>query len=111
MRLYKQYLEEKYGRKIISRPEGFIEYKKFDDGSVYIYTLFVSKAARNEDIGVTLEQWMIKEEDPTIIFCDIDLHSNGAEIALSQIIKKAKYKIHKTEVDKIILFKQVREND
>jgi hypothetical protein len=108
MKLYKKYLEEKYDRKIIEDKDGFIEYKKFSDGSVYIYTLFVSKDSRNHGLGHGLELQMIAKESPTLIFCDIDLNSYGAEIALSQIIKKAKYKIHKTEHDKIILFKEVR---
>jgi len=108
MRLYKKYLEEKYGRKLIEDNDGFIEYKKFEDNSIYIYTLFVTKEARNKGLGHGLELKLIEKESPTFIFCDIDLNSNGAEIALSQIIKKAKYKIHEAHPDKIILYKEVK---
>ena len=108
MKLYKKYLAEKYDRKLIEDKEGFIEYKKFDDGSVYIYTLFVSKESRNHGLGHGLELKMIEKESPTFIFCDIDLKSNEAEIALSQIIKKANYKVFEAHSDKIILFKEVK---
>lgn len=107
MKLYKKYLEEKYGRKLIEDEHGFIEYKKFNDNSVYIYTLFVSKEARNQGLGHGLELRLIEKENPISIYCDIDLNSNGAEIALSQIIKKANYKVYSASNDKIILFKEL----
>jgi hypothetical protein len=108
MNLYKKYIKEKYDRDIINGNECFIEYKKYSDGSLYIYTLFVSKEARDNGLGFGLEQILIEKEKPTMIFCDIDLTSNNAELALIQIIKKAKYKIHESHSDKIILVKDLR---
>lgn len=105
--LYKLYQAEKYNRKVIEDEDGFISYNVYDDGSLYIETLFVRAEARNKGKGSELEQRVIEKEKPSLLICDIDLKSSNPEITLVQFIRKAKYKILRVEEDKIVLYKNL----
>jgi len=107
MKKYAQYLKEKYNRKLVESENGFIDYELFDDGSMYIYTLFVSKESRNKGEAFALEQEVIDKENPTAIFCDIDKDSNNWVLTLVQICKKADYKVCQDLEDKVVLYKEL----
>jgi hypothetical protein len=107
MKKYAAYLKEKYNRKIIEVENGFIDYEVCEDRSVYIYTLFVTKEGRSKGTGKLLEDMLIKEENPTVLFCDIDKYSNDWVLALVQICKKANYNVYRDLDDKVILMREV----
>jgi GNAT superfamily N-acetyltransferase len=107
MQKYKDYIYEKYNRKVIEVEHGFIDYEKFDDGSIYIYTLYVVPEARNQGTGKLLEDMVVEEENPTVLFCDIDKDSNNWILALVQICKKADYKVYEDLKDKVVLYKEL----
>ena len=107
MQLYKLYEAEKYGRKVISDSDGFITYNMYDDGSMYINTLFVKSEARMSGKGKELEDRAIEKEKPDIVICDIDLNANNPEQSLAQIIFKAGYKILRLEENKIVLYRKI----
>jgi hypothetical protein len=94
----------------VESKNGFIDYAMYDDGSMYIFTLFVSKEARNEGEGAALEEHIIKKEKPQVIFCDIDKDSNNWELALNQIMKKAGYEIYQDKEDQVVLWKVITKN-
>jgi hypothetical protein len=49
---------------------------------------------------------VVEEENPTVLFCDIDKDSNNWILALVQICKKADYKVYEDLNDKVILYKE-----
>lgn len=110
MRKYAQYLKEKYNRKLVESKNGFIDYAIFDDNSMYIYTLFVSKEARCKGEGAALEAHIIKKEKPEVIFCDIDKESNNWELTLAQLTGKGGYSIYRETEDQVVLWKTITEN-
>lgn len=108
MKKYALYLKEKYNRELEESENGFIDYECFSDGSMYIYTLFVSKESRNKGEAFALEQKIIDKHDPNAIFCDIDKDSNNWVLSLVQICKKADYNIFEETKDKVILWKKLK---
>jgi hypothetical protein len=106
--MWKEYQKEKYDRDTIENEHGFINYNKHDDGSVYINILYVKKKERDKGTGKELEKMLIKKEEPTMIFCDIDMESNGWEKSLIQIVSQANYKYDSTIGRRIILYKDLR---
>lgn len=107
MELYKKYAKEKYNREVEYDEFGFIEYEYFNDGSMYIYTLFVSKEGRNKGEGKGWESVIIEKHNPKIIYCDIAKDSNNWVLALVQICKKADYKVWEDREDRVVLYKEL----
>lgn len=107
MEMYKKYTKEKYGREVYHNEHGFIEYELFNDNSMYIYTLYVTKEARNNGQGKVLETELIKKYNPSVIFCDICKDSNEWVLSLVQICKKADYNVYEDRKDKVVLFKEL----
>jgi len=105
--MWKAYQKEKYNREVIENDDGFINYVKYDDGSVYINILYVKKESRNKGTGKELERKLIEKEKPTLIFCDIDMESIGWELALIQIVTQAHYKYESTVGKRIVLYKEI----
>ena len=103
------FYQEKYNSRIIRDDNGYILYNKYEDNSVYIQQLYVRPEFRNEGLGKQLEDELIEKENPSVIFCEVDLESNNPEISLAQIIKKAGYKIDRISNDgmKLVLYKKV----
>lgn len=101
---------EKYNRKILESANGFIEYECFPDGSMYVYTLFVSEESRNKGEAKEIEQKLIEKENPKVIFCDVDKQSNNWDIALYQLCELGKYEVFEETEDLFILRKQYRED-
>lgn len=108
MKKYAQYLKEKYNRNLVESKNGFIDYECFSDGSMYIHTLFVSKESRNKGEGAELESYIIKKENPTAIFCDIDKDSNNWEDTLAILQHKGNYQIYEEKEDQVVLWKVLR---
>lgn len=107
--MWKEYQKEKYGRETIEHDDGFINYAKYDDGSIYINILYVKKESRNKGKGKELERILIEKERPSLIFCDIDMESVGWELSLIQIVTQAGYKYDSTNGKRIILYKEIRD--
>ena len=106
--MWKEYQKEKYNREVIESVDGFIVYNRHPDNSVYISELYVTKEARNKGEGKRLEEILIKKERPALIFIDIDMESNGWELALIQIVRSANYKYDSTIGNRIILYKELK---
>ena len=106
MSLQKLYQQEKYDRKYIENIYGYICYTSYPDGSLYINELFITEKKRNDGKGTALEKRLIKEEKPSVIFCDVDLTTDRPEDAL-QAILSADYKIVEAMAHKIILKKDI----
>jgi hypothetical protein len=105
--MWKEYQKEKYGRETIENDDGFINYVKHSDGSLYIHILYVKQEARNKGQGTLLEKLLIEKEQPTMIFCDIDMNTEGWELALIQIVTKANYRYDSTINNRIVLYKEI----
>lgn len=107
MKKWQAYLLEKYNRKVIENRYGFISYSIYDDDSCYIETLFVLEKYRNKGKGKELEALLIEKENPWVIYCDVDKHSNGWENVIL-ILTKEGYEIQDSTANKIILFKEIK---
>jgi len=108
MELYKKYAKEKYNRDVIFDEYGFIEYECFTDGSMYIYTLFVSEEGRNKGQGKDWETKVIEKHNPHTIYCDIEKDSSNWILALVQICKKADYNVYEDNQYRVILKKEIK---
>lgn len=110
MKLYAEYIKEKYDRDIIYDDDGYISYNKLDNNTIFIHTLFVSKEARRSGKGQELEQSLIERETPEIILCNIDMKGKDYQGAFAAIVDGGGYSLLEAEweePDKIYLFREV----
>jgi hypothetical protein len=110
MKKYAQYLKEKYNRKLVESKNGFIDYEIFDDGSMYIHTLYVDPKGRDEKAseGQMLEEYIIQKENPWVVYCDIDKQSNRWQSVVKLFMRVKKYKIEKEDEYKVVMYKELR---
>ena len=107
MKKLAKYLKEKYNRKLLESKNGFITYEIYRDGSCYIHTLWIDKDHRNRGEGRSLEQAIIKKENPKVIYCDVDKESKGWKTTL-RILLLSGYEIDKDMKYKIVLFRDLK---
>ena len=97
--------KEQYDRDSIEIDgEGYVTYNKYDDGSVYVHHMFVTKEKRNKGIGKKLEMLLVKKENPTAIHAYVDLRAKFPEGSLLAFIM-AGYKIEGATSEKILINK------
>lgn len=106
MDMYNRYCKEMYGRDVLVEEHGFIVYKIYEDNSLYIHAIYVDKDKRKEGYGRYLEQKVINKENPSSVFCYVDLTTNNPELSLKSILMGG-YNIHNTTSETIILKKNV----
>jgi hypothetical protein len=107
MQKFKEYIEEKYNRKLIETDYGFVTYKVFPDKSVFIYSMFISKEHRNQGKGRMLFNMVVKKENAVAVSCDVDKTSNSWSLSLSTLIKMTGCEIYKETKDKVFLLKEL----
>lgn len=79
-------------------------YQVYEDRSVYIHELYILDSARKKGLGTKLESYLLKEEKPSVIYCDVDLLSNDPETALIAFLLVG-YKVDECQGNKIIMRK------
>ena len=89
---------------MIEKEYGYIVYQVYEDKSVYVHELYILDSARKKGFGTKLESYLLKEENPSVIYCDVDLLSNDPETALIAFLLRD-YKIDECRGNKIILRK------
>lgn len=108
MNLQKKFQEERYDRKYIENLSGYICYQSYDDGSLYVYELFVLPEKRKTSVGTLLEWKLIDKEKPRVIYCDVELKADNPEVALIAFMKRG-YKIDQLLGDRIVLRKDIKD--
>ena len=106
MELYANYCKEMYGRDIISDEHGFIVYKAYEDRSLYIHAIYVNEGKRQDGHAYKLEKAVIDKENPSSVFCYVDLTTNNPDLSLS-VILAAGYKVFNTTSESIMLKKEM----
>ena len=97
--------KEQYDRDSIEiKGEGYVTYNKYDDGSVYVHHMFVTKEKRNQGIGKKLERMLVIKECPTAIHAYVDLEAKNPHLSLLAFIQ-AGYKISGANSEKILIYK------
>jgi hypothetical protein len=105
MNLWRQFDKEQYDRDSIDIDgEGYVTYNKYDDGSVYVHHMFVTKEKRNQGICKKLEMLLVKKENPTAIHAYVDLVAKNPHLSLLAFIQ-AGYKISGATSERILIYK------
>ena len=109
MELYANYCKEMYGRDIITDEYGFIVYTAFEDDSLYIHSVYVTEEKRGTNYYTYLEDKVISKEEPTSIFCYVDLTTKNPTQSLKAILK-AGYEIVDSNKESLMLKREIDEN-
>jgi hypothetical protein len=110
VKLYAEYIKEKYNREIIYDDFGYISYNKLDNDTIFVHTLFVTAEKRREGKGQEYERLLIRKEKPSMILCNIDTGAEGSREAFLALVNGGGYSLLEAEFeeeDKIYLFKEV----
>lgn len=111
MSLYKSFLEENTNSLIIEiENKGFIEYIKYNDGSIYVCNLFVDEGHRKQGIAQLLEDSLIEKENPTQIVCNVQLEWKYPERSLIVFLTHGYKLLSATEKD-ITLIKTLEQSN
>lgn len=106
MKLYEEYCKAMYDRDMISNDHSFIVYKSFEDGSLYIHSIYTTPEARGKGAYLELEQELINKVKPSSIFCYVDTTANNPTLSLKAILKSG-YTIFSTTSESIMLKKDM----
>ena len=107
----KQFDKEQYDRDSIDiEGKGYVTYNKYDDGSLYVHHMFVTKEKRNQGIGKELEMLLLEKENPIAIHAFVDLDAKNPHLSLLAFIQ-AGYKINGASNGKIFIYKPFIEDE
>lgn len=106
MKLYEGYCKEMYGRDMLYNENGFIVYKFFEDGSLYIHSIYTSPESRGKGAYLEIEQELIDKVNPKSIFCYVDTTTSNPTLSLKAILKSG-YSIFSTTTESIMLKKDI----
>lgn len=107
MELYKQYIKEMYNRECMYFDRGFITYDAYDDGSIYIHSIYTTPEARNNRLASQMEQALIEKYNPSLITCYVDLTTKNPTLSAS-VIMAAGYKIVNSNGHSIVFEKRLK---
>jgi len=111
MKIYAEYIKEKYDREIIYDDFGYISYNKLTNDTIFVHTLFVTESKRREGKGQEYERLLIRKEKPTLMLCNIDTKAKGSREAFLALVNGGGYLLLEAEFeeeDKIYLYKEVK---
>lgn len=106
MKLYEEYCKAMYDRDMIYSDHTFIVYKHYEDGSLYIHSVYTTPEARGKGDYLELEQQLISKVKPSSIFCYVDTTALNPTLSLKAILKSG-YKIFNTTPESIMLKKEL----
>lgn len=86
MELWKQYIAEREGAKIIHTDYSFLTYRNMEDNNLIVLDLFVEKKYRKT--GLVKQMWkeMIEKETPDIVFATSDMSALNWEASHKYVI-------------------------
>lgn len=104
--MYAQAQAELYGRSIHTTEGGFIIYKPFEDGSVYLHLLYVEPSKRQCGIGRQLTDEVIEKTGAKVVISYVDLTTNNPEVSVAAHIAYG-MKIRNSDETSITFYKEI----
>lgn len=105
MQLYVDYCKEMYDRDVIFNDKSFVSYKYFEDGSLYVHSLFTSPEHRRSNQSLSLLNTLLEKYSPSVITCYVDVTTNNPNLSLQLLLQQG-FKIYESSPTAISLVKE-----
>lgn len=101
---------ELYGRSTLVVDQGFIVYKAFEDGSIYIHLLYVEPEFRAMGVGGELANKLMEHTGSNTAYSYVDITTKDPEIALLAQLRYG-FRIHSISGNNINLVYTINQRE